>query len=72
MKQELYLEYQVGNKTARVMKRNDQFEVDFFDGQKQMGTINYADKSIHFIEDAAENWVTGIMTQATLNTYSIK
>tara|TARA_B100000768_G_scaffold179978_1_gene198856 strand:+ start:746 stop:964 length:219 start_codon:yes stop_codon:yes gene_type:complete len=72
MKQELYLEYQVGNKTARVMKRDDQFEVDFFEDQKQMGTINYADKSLHFVEDAAENWVTGIMTQSTLNTYSIK
>tara|TARA_R110002074_G_scaffold85854_4_gene189820 strand:- start:346 stop:564 length:219 start_codon:yes stop_codon:yes gene_type:complete len=71
MKQELYLEYQVGNKTARVMKRNDQFEVDFFDNNKQMGTINYADKSLHFVEDAAENWVTGVMSTDTLNKYSI-
>jgi hypothetical protein len=71
MKQELYLEYQVGNKTARVMKRNDQFEVDFFDNNEQMGTINYADKSLHFVEDAAENWVTGVMSTTTLNKYSI-
>jgi|TARA_R110002050_G_scaffold266391_2_gene407791 hypothetical protein len=71
MKQELYLEYQVGNKTARVMKRNDQFEVDFFDNNEQMGTINYADKSLHFVEDAAENWVTGVMSTDTLNKYSI-
>lgn len=71
MKQELYLEYQVGNKTARVMKRNDQFEVDFFDNNEPMGTINYADKSLHFVEDAAENWVTGVMSTDTLNKYSI-
>lgn len=71
MKEEFYLEYEVGNKTARIMKRGDDFEIDFFENQKQMGTINYAEKSRYFVEDAAENWVTGILTEETLNEYKV-
>ena len=71
MNEEFYLEYEVGNKTARIMKRGDDFEIDFFENQKQMGTINYAEKSRYFVEDAAENWVTGVLTQDTINKYSI-
>lgn len=68
---EIFLEWELDNKKARVMKRNDQFEVDFFKDELQVGTINYADKSLRYVEDAAENWVTGVMTQDTLNKYSI-
>jgi len=71
MKQEFYLEYELGNKTARIMKRNDDFEIDFFENKKQMGTINYAEKSRYFVEDAAENWCNGVLTHETLNRYKV-
>lgn len=68
---ELFLEWERDEKRARVMKRNNRFEIDFFEKEEQVGTIEYGDKSLRFVEDAAENWVTGIMTVDTINKYNI-
>lgn len=69
MNTELILEWEQDTKRARVMQRDGEFEVDFFENEKPMGTINYAQKSLRYVEDAAENWVTGVMTHDTLSFY---
>lgn len=71
MTEDLFLEMERDEKRARVMKRNDRFEIDFFEKEEQVGTIEYGDKSLRFVEAAAENWVFGIMTVDTINKYNI-
>lgn len=34
--------------------------VDFYQNEEYIWTIEYPDKSIHYVEDAAENYVLGI------------
>jgi hypothetical protein len=43
--------------------------VEFYEYGKRIGEIEYPDKSYHYVEDAAENWVTGVMTQETIKRY---
>lgn len=45
------------------------FEVEFFQNNRPVGTIEYTDKSYHYVEDAAENWIVGIMTKETVKRY---
>jgi len=43
--------------------------VEFYEYGKRIGEIEYPNKSYHYVEDAAENWVTGVMTQETIKRY---
>ena len=69
---ELHIEYESSNKQARVMTTSAGFEVDYFNKGVATGTILYHNKSRHYAEDAAWNYCTGILTEETLNKYSIK
>jgi hypothetical protein len=57
------------NRKAIVNLIDEIFEVDFIESEKIVGTIEYSDKSYHYVADAAENWCTGILTKETLNHY---
>ena len=71
-KRELYVEYESDNKQARVMTTSEGFEVDYFNKGIATGTILYHEKSRYYVEDAAWNWCTGILTDETLNRYKVK
>lgn len=45
------------------------FIVEFYEYGKRVGEIEYTDKSYHYVEDAAENWITGVMTKETIDQY---
>jgi hypothetical protein len=71
-KRELYVEYESDNKQARVMTTTEGFEVDYFNKGIATGTILYHEKSRYYVEDAAWNWCTGILTEETLDRYKVK
>ena len=71
-KRELYVEYESDNKQARVMTTSEGFEVDYFNKGIATGTILYHEKSRYYVEDAAWNWCTGILTEETLGRYKVK
>lgn len=58
--------YEKDNRTATCV---DSF-VSFYEDGKFVGSIDYSDKSEHYIRDACENWVSGIMTRSTVVYYS--
>jgi hypothetical protein len=57
------------NRKATINLTDEIFEVIFLENGKIVGTIEYTDKSYHYVSDAAENWVTGIMTKETVKRY---
>jgi hypothetical protein len=69
MSVEFIAEYERENKTAAVFSRDDIYEVDFYEDRQLIGTVSYPDKSIYYVEDAAYNYVTGVMTKETVEKY---
>ena len=46
-------------------------QVSFYDGNKFVGTIDYSAHSKYYIEDAIENWATGILTEDIIKVFSV-
>ena len=63
----MYLE----NRDTKYKKVGDKHYVEFYEDNKLLGLIDYSDKSMHYVEDAIENFRTGIMTEDTIKTYNI-
>ena len=47
-------------------------QVSFYDGNTLIGTIDYSAHSDYYIEDAIENWRTGILTEAIIEAFAKK
>lgn len=43
--------------------------VEFIENGKRVGEIEYPDKAYNYVEDAAENWISGVMTEETIKNY---
>ena len=69
MSVEFIAEYERENKTATVFSRNNVYEIDFYENKQSIGTISYPDNSIYYVEDAAYNYVTDVMTKETVEKY---
>ena len=48
---------------------DEMFIVEFYEHGKRVGEIEYSDKAFNYVEDAAENWTTGVMTLDTIKNY---
>lgn len=57
------------NKQANINLVDEILEVEFIENGRVLGTIEYPNKSYHYVADAAENWCTGILTKETLDQY---
>jgi hypothetical protein len=62
-------EYQNQDRTAVIFERAGVLEVDFTDDCDFLGTISYQDKSIHYVRDAAVNFLAGILTPSVIQKY---
>jgi len=45
---------------AVVVEHDGRYLIDFYENNKYNHTIMYNDKSLHYVEDAAENYALGI------------
>lgn len=45
---------------AEIFESEKGYSINFYQDAKKVGMITYFDKSIHFVRDAAENFVCGI------------
>jgi hypothetical protein len=58
------------NKQSHIFVNNKEvFIVEFYENNKRVGEIEYTNKSYHYVSDAAENWVTGILAVDTIKHY---
>lgn len=49
-----------GSKKAVVVEHRGDYSIDFYDNNRYNHTIMYTDRSLRYVEDAAENYVLGI------------
>ena len=63
----MYLE----NRDTRIKKVGNNYFVEFYEDNKMIGLIDYSDHSLHYVEDAVENFRSGIMTIETIKRYNI-
>ena len=50
---------------------NGEVLVQFFENYRMIGTIDYSAHSQHYIEDALENWQSGILSVETVKAHDI-
>lgn len=46
-------------------------QVSFYQNDELIGTIDYSAHSNYYIEDAIENWQTGVLTEDIIETFDI-
>lgn len=49
-----------GHRKAVIHLNKETFSVDFYENDEYIWTIDYPDKSIHYVRDAAENYILDI------------
>ena len=49
-----------GSNKAVVVEHDGRYSIDFYENNRYNHTIMYNDKSLHYVEDAAENYALGI------------
>jgi hypothetical protein len=59
------------NKQSQIYVNNELLVVEFYENNKRVGEIEYPNKSYHYVYDAAENWITGILTQDVIKNYGL-
>lgn len=61
----------IENRDTKIKRVGDKVYVEFYEDGRMFGLIDYSDKSMHYVEDAIENFRTGIMTIDTVKEYSV-
>lgn len=49
----------------------DGAKISFYKNDELIGTIDYSAHSNYYIEDAIENWQTGVLTEDIIETFNI-
>ncbi len=60
------------NRDTKIKRMGNEVWVEFYEDGRMLGQINYSDKSMHYVEDAIENFMTGIMDKTTIDFYREK
>jgi hypothetical protein len=56
-------------KSAVISISKEVLSCTFYENDKRIGEIEYPNNSYVYVEDAAENWITGVMTTDTIDHY---
>lgn len=61
------------NKTASISIMDDEvLMLVCYENNEHIGTIHYPDNNFHYVKDAANNYITGILTTETVRKYSVQ
>jgi hypothetical protein len=58
-------------KSAIITISGELLSCTFYKDNIRLGEIEYPNNSFVYVEDAAENWINGVMTTDTINNYKI-
>lgn len=56
-------------KSAVISISKEVLSCTFYENDKRIGEIEYPNNSYVYVEDAAENWIIGVMTTDTIREY---
>jgi hypothetical protein len=54
-------EYKQGNRKAVIILEGETLCIDFYKDDRHVNNVEYPNNSIYFVQDAAENYVNGIL-----------
>ena len=56
---------------TKIKKVGDKHFVEFYENNKCIGVIDYSDHSLYYVEDAVNNFRSGMMTIETIERFNI-
>ena len=59
------------NRDTKYQKVGDKHYVEFYEDNRLLGLIDYSQYSMHYVEDAIENFRNGSMTKETIERFNI-
>ena len=66
------IQERLNNRDTKYKKVGDKHYVEFYENEKMIGIIDYSKHSMHYVDDAIENFVTGLMTLETIERYNVR
>tara|TARA_B100001093_G_scaffold458122_1_gene470332 strand:- start:5749 stop:5976 length:228 start_codon:yes stop_codon:yes gene_type:complete len=66
------IQERLNNRDTKYKKVGDKHYVEFYENNSMIGIIDYSKHSMHYVEDAIENFVTGLMTLETIERYNVR
>jgi hypothetical protein len=61
--------FKSNNRSALITICKEVLSCTFYENNVRLGEIEYPNNSFRYVEDAAENWVIGVMTHETIREY---
>lgn len=62
----------LNNRDTKYKKVGDKHYVEFYENERMIGIIDYSKHSMHYVDDAIENFITGVMTLETIERYNVR
>tara|TARA_B100001057_G_C22401919_1_gene776283 strand:+ start:386 stop:589 length:204 start_codon:yes stop_codon:yes gene_type:complete len=59
----------IDTRDTKIKRVGNKVYVEFYEDNRMIGLIDYSDKSLYYVEDAIENFISGIMTTETIDRY---
>ena len=66
------IQERLNNRDTKYKKVGDKHYVESYEDNRMIGIIDYSKHSMHYVEDAIENFVTGLMTLETIERYNVR
>jgi hypothetical protein len=60
------------NRDTKIKRVGDKVYVEFYEDNKMIGLVDYSDHSMYYVEDAIENFMTGLMQKNIIDLYKEK
>ena len=57
------------NRDTKIKRVGHEVWVEFYEDGKMLGLVDYSEHSMYYVEDAIENFRTGLMTKDTIERY---
>lgn len=61
--------YTKEEKLSVIMLQDEVFSIAFYENDKWVGGIEYPNKHISYVNDAASNWINGILTRDVIQEH---
>ena len=68
----MHLLEEIEMRDIKLKRIGDSVHVEFYENGQMLGIIDYSDKSMHYVDDAVNNFHSGLMSEELIKSYSIK
>ncbi len=68
----MHLLQEIEMRDIKLKRIGDSVHVEFYEDGQMLGIIDYSDKSMHYVDDAVNNFHSGLMSEELIKSYSIK